>query len=114
MWTKFKTIIPPSGPNFPTVYSPEPFVFDGHSYIVMAMIGNRSDLGTEIWIAGIGAENFYRKIAGPENRVRSGDPEYLITRDANGNESGVVIYLAQNGGKQVYRADTGLSPQPGP
>ena len=114
MWTKFKTIIPPSGPNFPTVYSPEPFVFDGHSYIVMAMIGNRSDLGTEIWIAGIGANNFYRKIAGPENNVRSGDPEYLITRDANRKETGVFIYLAQNGGKQVYRADTGLRPQPSP
>ena len=102
-WTKFKTIIPPSDPRLPFIDSPEHFVFKGQSYIVMAMTsGQRSSQGTEIWLAGIGAEDFYRKIAGPEDGVGSTDPEYLVT------ESGVFIYLAQNGGRQVFRADTGL------
>ena len=101
-WTKFKTIIPPSDPRLPFIDSPEHFVFKGQSYIVMAMTrGPRSSQGTEIWLAGVG-QDFYRKIAGPENGVGSTDPEYLVT------QSGVFIYLAQNGGRQVFRADTGL------
>ena len=103
-WTKFKTIIPPSGRNFPIIDSPEHFVFKDQSYIVMAMTGNRRR--TEIWIAGIGEEDFYRKVAGPDDGVASTDPEYLII--GSGDNARVVIYLAQNGGKQVYRADTGL------
>jgi hypothetical protein len=101
-WTKFKTIIPPSDPTLPIIDSPEHFVFKGQSYIVMAMTrGPRSDQGTEIWLAGVG-QDFYRKIAGPADGVGSTDPEYLVT------QSGVFIYLAQNGGRQVFRADTGL------
>jgi hypothetical protein len=101
-WMKFKTIIPPSDPRLPIIDSPEHFVFKGQSYIVMAMTsGPRSGQGTEIWLAGVG-QNFYRKIAGPENGVGSTDPEYLVT------QAGVFIYLAQSGGRQVYRADTGL------
>ena len=101
-WTKFKTIIPPSAANLPTVHSPEHFVYKGRSYIVMAMKGRSKSAGTEIWLAGIGEDNFYRKVAGPEHGIGSTDPEYLVTG------SGVFIYLAQGGGKQVFRADTGL------
>lgn len=101
-WTRFKTIIPPSSRNFPIINSPEHFVYNGHSYIVIAMKGKKKDQGTEIWLAGIDAEDFYRKVADPADGVASTDPEYLVT------DSGVFIYLAQNGGKQVYRADTGL------
>ena len=104
-WTKFKTIIPPSDRNFPIVHSPEHFVFNNKSYLVMAMKGTNKRQGTEIWIAGIGPEDFYLRVAGPEHGVGSTDPEYLITTPPNPR---VLIYLAQNGGRQVFRVDTGL------
>ena len=66
----------------------------------MAMIGPKRARGTEIWIAGIEEEDFYRKVA-PDG-IESTDPEYLIT------DAGLFIYLSQNDGRQVYRAATGL------
>ena len=105
-WTKIKTIIPPADRNFPIIHSPEHFVFEGKSYLVMAMKGSSRREGTEIWIAGIDPrEDFYLRLAGPELGVGSTDPEYLITTGANPR---VLIYLAQGGGRQLFRVDTGL------
>lgn len=102
-WTKFKTIRPPSGKKYKNVYSPELFLYKGKSYIAMTMKGNNpKKQGTEIWIAGIESQDFYRKVAGPENGVQSTDPEVYVT------PYGAFVYLGQDGGKKVYRADTGL------
>ena len=100
-WTKIKTIVPPSNPRL--VDSPESFVHNGKSYIsFMAMHGRSPSQGTEVWIAGIEEQDFYRKVADPSDGVQSNDPEYFIT------ESGVFIYMSQEEGSKVYRASTGL------
>jgi hypothetical protein len=100
-WTKIKTIVPPSNPRL--IDSPEAFVHNGKSYIsFMAMHGRSPSEGTEVWIAGIEEQDFYRKVADPSDGVQSVDPEYLIT------ESGVFIYMSQELGSKVYRASTGL------
>ncbi len=106
-WTKIKTIIPPSNPRL--IDSPEAFVHNGKSYIsFMALPGGSPTQGTEIWIAGIEEQDFYRKVADPSDGLPHGaplqstDPEYLITG------SGVFIYLSQEDGSKVYRASTGL------
>jgi hypothetical protein len=102
-WTKTKTIRPPAGKKFKTIFSPELFLYEGKSYIVMTMMGsNPKTQGTETWIAGIESQDFYRKVAGPENGVQSTDPEAYVT------PHGAFIYLAQDGGKKVFRAATGL------
>ena len=100
-WTKFKTIVAPSNPRL--LDSPEVFVHNGKSYIYfMAMHGTNQSEGTEVWIAGIEEQDFYRKVADPSDGLQSIDPEHLIT------ESGVFIYMSQELGSKVYRASTGL------
>jgi hypothetical protein len=102
-WVRTKTILPPAGRKFKKLHSPEPLVFKGKSYVVVSMTTKRGRReGTEIWIAGIGAEDFYRRIAGPEHGIGSSDPEAYIANDT------VYIYLAQRGGQELYRAATGL------
>ena len=100
-WTKIKTIAPPSNPRL--LDSPEAFVHNGKSYIsFMAMHGRSASEGTEVWIAGIEEQDFYRKVADPSDGVQTIDPEYLIT------DSDVFIYMSQDEGRTVYRASTGL------
>jgi hypothetical protein len=102
-WSRIKTILPPASRKFKKLHSPEPFLFEGRSYVVVSMHTNRGDRdGSEIWIAGIGPENFYRRIAGPEHGIISSDPEAYI------GDGSAFIYLAQRGGQQLFRAATGL------
>lgn len=110
-WTVINSIDPPS--DWDWLWSPEPFVYQGKSYIVMQVTPAKDqasyDFPTEIWIAGIDPANpFYRKISDdlPVNRK---DPEIFIT------ENGPYAYIlrAKPGGMSpmIYRLDTGLGPQ---
>jgi hypothetical protein len=102
-WNRVKTIFPPTGRKFKLPHSPEPFVFKGKSYVVFSVTTrNAGRDGVEIWIAGIGNENFYRRIAGPEHGIKSTDPEVFIGNDK------AFVFLAQAGGKEIFRAATGL------
>jgi hypothetical protein len=79
-WTQTHIVDPPASGTF--IWSPEPFVVDGKSYIVMT--NSPSDdqqsltIPTEIWIAGIDpVDPFYRKISDDRVAVRK-DPEAVI------------------------------------
>jgi hypothetical protein len=101
-WTKFKTVDPPS--QLPEIYSPEPFVYNGKSYISFATIdANKRPL--EVWIAGIDPNfEFYRQITDPNLDTVRSDPESFIT------QTGAFVYYsaAVDSNRGIYLADTGL------
>lgn len=99
-WQRIKTIDPPS--DLPIIDSPEHFVYNNKSYIVMATVPEQGQ-GSQLWLAGIDPEdNLYRQISNPEEETASTDPEPFIT------DEGAFIYYAKGGGSQLFRADTGL------
>lgn len=99
-WQRIHTIDPPS--DLPIIDSPEHFVYNNKSYIVMATVPEQGQ-GSQLWLAGIDPEdNLYRQISNPEEETASTDPEPFIT------DEGAFIYYAKGGGSQIFRADTGL------
>jgi hypothetical protein len=77
IWTAIRTIDPP--PSY-KIYSPEPFVYNGKSYVFLALGLLAYDFPSEIWIANIDATNpDMRRISADQPlRVRA-DPEVFIT-----------------------------------
>jgi hypothetical protein len=88
-WTAFATIHTPSGAP-PFVISPEPFVYNGKSYVFMvrSTSSDSTDMTvpTEIWLASMDG-TFNQRLSDPSiSEVRS-DPEYFIT------DQGPYIYF---------------------
>ncbi|BAC92176.1 gll4235 [Gloeobacter violaceus PCC 7421] len=110
VWTKIATVKPPSKGKF--VQSPEPFVYNGKSYLIMASSNSpqsttRTAL-TDIWLAGIdSAAPFYYQCSDPSEKTRK-DPEVFIT------QSGPYLYYsavpAPGESAVIYRCDTKLGP----
>jgi hypothetical protein len=109
-WTRIHTVKPPSIGNF--IWSPEPFVYNGKSYIVMVTSKTDDQQSlidpTDIWLAGIDPNApFYRQLSDSTIKVRK-DPEVFIT------QKGAFIYYTPvnpDGTSQgVYRVDTRLGP----
>lgn len=107
VWSKIDTIRPPS--SLPYIVSPEPFKWNGKSYIVMQMSlypqNNHSNFTPdEIWIASIEKNNrLYRKISTTATH-RKIDPEIYLT------PTGPVIYYSEvrNGKYILHKCFTGL------
>ncbi len=100
-WVRIKRIQPPS--DLAEIRSPEPFTYQGKSYISMLVEDDKQD-PSEVWIAGIDPEvEFYRQVSDPnlDNLVRN-DPEPFETAD------GMFVYYAIRGRGVVVRANTGL------
>jgi len=79
-WTQSNIVDPPA--QGPFIWSPEPFVVNNRSYIVMTTSTSADqaslDIPTEIWIAGIDPEQpFFRKISDGRQLVRK-DPEAVV------------------------------------
>ena len=101
----------------PFMHSPEPFVYNGQSYIMVVAADQLGGGGsfpgapvgpTEIWVAGVdSAQPFFRRIDDPSYDARRLDPEIFIsTSDA------VVLYTEQNDVTKRFvlkRAYTGLA-----
>ncbi len=107
-WTEVNVIDPP-GLDF--IWSPEPFVFQGRSYIVMVTSATDDQRSitdpTEIWLAGIDPANpFYRRLSDDRQAVRK-DPEVFMTRQG----PYAYILVSGDGSPDIYRLDTGLGPQ---
>jgi hypothetical protein len=117
-WTEVVAIDAP--PTLPYIWSPEPFVYNGKSYIFMQISSNpqASDFGTPTQIALTGVEPelpSFRMLTNDSSvrRVRM-DPEFFVT------EEGAFIYynryvpptadtpMVVNDG--VWRVDTRLGP----
>ncbi|NOY53044.1 MAG: hypothetical protein GXP58_05410 [Deltaproteobacteria bacterium] len=77
-WTKIYSIVAPLA----RIGSPEPFVYNGHSYIFMQLTINGYDYPTSIWLANIDPANpFFRQISDDTLLRARTDPEVFITGD---------------------------------
>lgn len=120
-WQVVKRIIPSS--DNPFVYSAEPMVYEGKSYIFMSVSaekqGHNLDVTSQIAISGIDPNvSSYRVLTSdnPDPRARR-DPEYYIT--SNGPYLYYNRYILADGEQQahiegVFRIETGLGPQAKP
>jgi len=104
----------------PYFHSPEPFVYNGRSYILTVAAEQLSRVGnfiaqpvgpTEIWVAGIDPTNpFFRRVDEPTGNQTRLDPEFFII------ESGPVIYYTEKNFQTdsflLRRAATGLKDMP--
>jgi hypothetical protein len=108
-WTRVQFIDPPSLGDY--IWSPEPFVYEGKSYIVM-VTSESSDqkslqIPSEIWMTDIDPHDpLYRRLSNDEIFNRK-DPESYFS------EVGPYVYISrQDGtGSKVMRLDTGLGVQ---
>jgi hypothetical protein len=102
-WTKIHTIKPPSIRAY--INSPEPFVYNGKSYISLVTLDDLDKKGPgEVWIAGIDPTvSFYRRVSASTTMTRK-DPESFITT------KGAFIYYAETNSNRaiIHRCDTGL------
>lgn len=80
----------------PYVHSPEPFVYEGKSYLAVVAADDDAGPGgqpsgpTDIWIAGIDPEApFFRQVSTTEQEGNRTDPEPFVL------DSGPVIYYTQ-------------------
>jgi len=116
VWTPIYSAIAPRRDSFT---SPEPFTFQGRSYVFMAMIVGNHGFSSELWISNIDASNpLFRRISDNAVLRARTDPEVFATNH------GVFIYynrrLLDTSGRKpkacpgvpcsegIYRADTGL------
>jgi uncharacterized protein YjbI with pentapeptide repeats len=103
-WTKIYTIQSPSTRKY--LISPEPFVYNGKSYISLITSETPDKSGvSDVWLVGIDPNApFYRKVSSPTVMKRK-DPETIITA------RGVFIYYTEATPPEnriIHRCDTGL------
>ncbi|BAC89260.1 hypothetical protein [Gloeobacter violaceus] len=105
-WTRINTVKPPSVGNY--LWSPEPFVHNGKSYLIMTTSTSddqkSTTVPTDVWMAGIDPEApFYKQVSDPSVKVRK-DPEVFFTAN------GPYIYYSALRPNVIYRSDPGLGP----
>ena len=118
-WTAIHSVFPPPDTK---IVSPEPFTYNGKSYISMALVLGRTDYSSEVWISNIDSANpLFRRISDNAVLRARTDPEVFIT-----NRGPLVYYnrrqlqLTPRGNLQfcggvkcsegIYMADPGLGP----
>jgi hypothetical protein len=117
-WTPIYTQFAPPGGK---LFSPEPFVFNGRSYIFMAMSVRPNKFRSEIWISNIDASApIFKRITDNSTLRTRTDPEVFVTDkgpmiyynrlvpdDASGRPRPCRHPSCSDG---IYRADPGLAP----
>jgi hypothetical protein len=106
VWTLINTINASDFSSKPFIFSPEPFVYKGHSYVSMQLSSQRYG-PSEIWIAAIDpATPLVRQVSDPStpSKVRT-EPEFMST-----NSAAYIYYTMLVGRDRVTlrRANTGL------
>lgn len=105
-WSVVRVLNAPGFSGRPRIFSPEPYIVNGRSYVVMQLSTDKYSAG-DIWITSIDpAQPLLRQVSDPATpgRVRS-EPEWAQT------PAGVFIYYTQNAGygrASLRRARTGL------
>ncbi|WP_187293836.1 hypothetical protein [Gloeobacter kilaueensis] len=106
LWTAINAIDPSTFSAKPKIFSPEPFVYKGRSYISLQLSTAKYD-PSEIWIAAVDpAAPLVRQISDPAqpNVVRS-EPEWIAT------PKGAYVFfnhIEKNNQFSLWRAKTGL------
>lgn len=104
VWTVVNSLDAPAFAGQPAIFSPEPFVYKGKSYIAM-QIGTAKSSMSSIWIASIDpAKPLIRQISDPATQAIRYEPEWFVT------SSGPVVFFSQYAGDKssFRRAATGL------
>jgi hypothetical protein len=111
-WTEARSVRPSTGdPAAPFIISPEPFAFEGRSYIAVLMSATpvqKHGVG-HLWILGL--DGFERQLTPPEVKRSRTEPEPLAIGGTM-----YVYFSAQaleatgmpKGNKMIFRSDTGL------
>ena len=109
-WTRFNTISSPSA-DLPYIHSPEPFVYQGKSYISLLAVkanrnGKKTFNGSEVWVVGVDPDQgIADKVSIDIGNGKLNDPESFIT-EAEG-----FIYYTEITSEEIritHRADLDL------
>jgi hypothetical protein len=107
VWTPIHSLDAPVFAGKPGIYSPEPFVWNGRSYVAM-QVGTSKSSRSAIWIASIDpAQPLIRQVSDPRIDTVRYEPEWLVTSE------GPMVYYSQytsSGLSSFRRAATGLAP----
>ena len=112
-WTKIHSISAPLS----KIGSPEPFVFDGRSYISLQMTVGQDEYPTSIWLAGIDPANPLFRMVSDDSLFRwRTDPEVFITNQGpyiyyNRRDPADPNQCGASCSEGIFRAHTGLWPQ---
>lgn len=104
VWTVINSLDAPVFANQPAIFSPEPFVHKGKSYIAM-QVGTTKSSMSSIWFAAIDpAKPLVRQVSDPSTQAIRYEPEWFVT------STGPVIFFSQFAGDKssFRRAATGL------
>lgn len=116
-WTPIYTAAAPTGAS---ITSPEPFTYNGRSYIFFAVTVPKTDFSSEIWISNIdAAAPLFRRITDNTVMRNRGDPEVFITdrgpriyynrrQVAVGPKGNLSFCSALECSEGIYMADPGL------
>lgn len=104
-WQRIHRIEASAFSRWPRIFSPEPFVHQGRSYVAMQLSRSKLDI-SDIWIAAIDpAAPLLRQVSDPATSKVRGEPEWLAL------PSGVFVYYSTFDALQrttIRRAATGL------
>lgn len=105
VWTAINSLDAPTFAGQPLIFSPEPFVYKGRSYLAM-QIGAAKKAKSSIWIAAIDpAAPLFRQVSDPTKQAVRYEPEWYVTK------AGPMVYFSQYAGNNLSsfrRAATGL------
>ena len=108
-WSRIAMIKPPAESKFNYFGSPEPFVFDGKSYISMVLKSQATQgrfKDSEVWIMGVGetaSGRYQERVDDGGAPLMRSDPETYVTDDH------VFIYYNAWGANRVYELHRALS-----
>ena len=104
-WQRIQRIDASSFSPWPGIFSPEPFVYQGRSYVAMQLSRSKLDI-SDIWIAAIDpAAPMLRQVSDPTTAKVRGEPEWLALPD------GLFVYYSTFDALRrttIHRAATGL------
>ncbi len=105
-WTLVNTIDAPSFSGLTSIFSPEPIVYRGRSYVALQVGNELMDPASQIWVTSIDpAAPLLRQVSEPGVAAIRTEPEWMLTLQ------GAFVYYSQQDtprGKSLRRAATGL------
>jgi hypothetical protein len=103
-WVLINSIDAPSLANLSLIFSPEPRVYKGRSYVALQVGNQLYDPASQIWVVAIDpAAPLVRQISDPSSAVRT-EPEWLVT------PQGAYVYYTQAAtkGNSLRKAAVGI------
>lgn len=104
-WTLINSFNAPSFSNLALLFSPQPQIYKGRSYVALQVGNQLKDPLSSIWVVAIDpAAPLVRQVSDPTSSAVRTEPEWLLTKQ------GAFIYYTQaaSKGNSLRRAGTGL------